>query len=254
MAIAKWIDRKGKERTIQFNHNGDNSWDNIAWEMANAYDRKVMAHRKGDPALYAFFKELSANARINYPLETRTNDIEDAFKTCELRNKSEKPFKLPNGKYYLRSSRVGYSFTDRIILDIDCTDITIVKETAKLYGGLFNSEYTIIKTGHGYWIRYHKIYSDIKQWRYDLCRILYPGIDYKDVDEYITLLKEAESKASKDSPIGFVSCGVSLRASMLVCPVSDVDIIHVYLTLKHDKLTIRASKKYPDEIIQEVKS
>lgn len=248
MSTATWIDRRGTKRVIPFVYNGINTESNIAWLISDAYDNTHHCIRHGDPALYALFLELVKTPRINYPLVTdNANNLYDAQKASVMRNSTEKYHKKDDGTYEKRVSRVGYSFNDRLFIDCDNKDIVVARAVSDYYGKLMNCKFTIIKTGHGHWLRSDKVYTNIRLWRHDIARILKPDIKFDEVDNYITEIR----KLVKNNGV-FIPCGNVLRASKLVTACNDVDVVHAYISLDKDMMTIRASKKFKNEVIEEV--
>lgn len=146
--------------------------------------------------------------------------------------------------------RVAIKVKNRIIFDIDDLDEQNIREILKYYQGLFFYGFRVIKTLSGYHLISKVKYTDNLEWQYDVCRVLYPLLERKDIQNYIEKVqkfyKDERKKQQIDGldrkefieylPQKFIESG-------LFCGIGNFDMLFAINVIMKDYYCLRISKK-----------
>ncbi len=151
--------------------------------------------------------------------------------------------------------RVAIQIRDRIIFDIDChgftkhdmLDIVNLKRIYNYYSKLFSIDFKIIKTHSGYHLISKFAYKpESVELQYDLCRVLNPLLEPKDLQKYIEAVQKyyLEYKDVPDFLDGFPE---KFRASGLFCGIGNFDLLFAINVILKGYYCLRISKKSKDD-------
>ena len=145
--------------------------------------------------------------------------------------------------------RVGTTFNNILAIDIDNHDLENLKTVKDFYERLLNLKFKVIKTSKGCWLFGNRKYKDVKDFVYAHCKVLNPALDKKDTDNYIKALMALD----KDNGKEFIPATPEvIKNSGLYSGVGNFDVAFTFLSIKRERSTIRESKKYKDDKIEEV--
>lgn len=162
-----------------------------------------------------------------------------------------------NGRKYKRYTKTAWrtsmNFKNRISFDIDTHDEGNLRIITEYYGKLFSTQFNVIKTMHGYHLISKKVYNSDFDWKYNVCRVLYPLLkvgDYRkykyELDKFYKLRKEERDRKqlsrkelqslTNDFEKRFIESG-------LYCGVGDFEILYAVNVLQRGFYSLRISKK-----------
>lgn len=157
-------------------------------------------------------------------------------------------------KHFVKTSwRTSMNFKDRITFDIDSHDQVNLSRVINFYSNLFDTMFNVIKSKHGYHLISVKKYSNVVEWQYNLCRVLFPILEKEQLQKYITELetfyaerkeerdqKELSRKELQDLTKDFER---KFRVSGLYCGCGNFEILYAINVLMRGFYSLRISKK-----------
>lgn len=155
---------------------------------------------------------------------------------------------------------VGRRIRDRIAIEIDSHDEKNLRKVVGFYTRLFENEFVIGKTLHGYHLLQKKPQKDIELAR---AKVLCPGLTVEGlfayrstVADFFDELKENRkqkeytlselSEQSKKIPQLAVEYGIAY-------PIGEIDILHALVGVFRERYVLRISKKTPGDKMEVVK-
>jgi len=191
----------------------------------------------------------------------QTKDKSRAFALMEELEKSEKitfdKVIEKDGKRYRRfvktSWRTSMNFQNRISFDIDDHDEQNLDTVLRFYQELFKTKFSVIFTKHGYHLISEKKYFDKSEWRYNLCRVLNPVLEFEDYKKYLHELdvfyelrkKERDTKELSRKELQNLTKDFErkFKESGLYCGCGDFEILYAVNVLMRGFYSLRISKK-----------
>ncbi len=191
----------------------------------------------------------------------QTKDKARAFSLMEELEQKEKIIfdKIieKDGKKYKRFVKTSWctsmNFKNRITFDIDSHDLYNLNYILSYYSDVFDTEFNVIKSKHGYHLISKKKYSDAVEWQYNLCRVLFPILNKEDLQKYIIALeifyakrkeerdqKELSRKELQELTKDFER---KFKESGLYCGCGDFEILYAVNVLMRGFYSLRISKK-----------
>lgn len=219
--------------------------------MANAISEamvKANSTKKSRLSLcryYNLLMKLLPNSNIFSSTGLTDDKTKSSFAYAKLLNDKEKPV-IRNNLVIKKVWRVGYSQSNRLVIDIDTHDNSNLDIVRLFYQNLFGYKFITIKTTNGYWLISEKTYMDKNEWLYDNCRLLCPGLlkcHYYRYKEKLLSLDTKEHKSVSDNIIN----------SGLYNGVGSFDVMFVFINLKRQICTLRVSKKKENETMEIIK-
>ena len=191
----------------------------------------------------------------------QTKDKARAFSLMEELEKNEKivfdKIVEKDGKKYKRfvktSWRTSMNFKNRIVFDIDSHDKYNLNEIIYYYENLFKTKFTVIVTKHGYHLISKKEYLSDFDWKYNLCRVLFPVLkvgDYQkykyEIDKFYRKRKEERDQkelSRKELQELTKNFEEKFKQSGLYCGCGNFEILFAVNVLMRGFYSLRISKK-----------
>lgn len=146
--------------------------------------------------------------------------------------------------------RVGTTFNNILVIDIDNHDEQNLKRVKEFYERILNIKFKIIKTRGGYWLFGNKNYINIDDWKFAHCQVLYPCLTREQYKGFVKGLLALD----KDNGKEFVpATAEDIKKSKFYSGYGNFDVAFTFLSIKRERSTIRESKKFKEDRIEEVK-
>jgi hypothetical protein len=194
------------------------------------------------------------NIGIEYKLPDSIKAKESFFQLAHEKSLKElnDPVIINNNKgekrYLVSFFRVGMSFNDRIAIDIDNNDINIAKQITIKCKAIYNYDFALLKSLHGYQIVGQYQYKSIDSWLFDMCRLLNTELTHENMSKFIDTLEQIdESTKNSDKTLS-----EALNQLDIFKPIGAIDIAFVLISIKHKSITLRMSRKTKDDTLIEV--
>lgn len=173
-----------------------------------------------------------------------------------------KAFSFMNEKNKVRQKnvwRVAAKIKNRVIFDIDNLDEANMNDILNYYRNMFFYDFRVIKTFSGYHLISKVKYTDNLEWQYDICRVLYPLLERKDLQSYIEKVQrfyrnerkkqQVEGKNRTEFidylPQKFIECG-------LFCGIGNFDMLFAINVVMKGYYCLRISKKSINDKPEEI--
>lgn len=191
----------------------------------------------------------------------QTKDKARAFSLMQELEKKEKivfdqVIEKDGNKYrrFVKTSwRTSMNFKNKITFDIDSPDERNLKKVLDYYSKLFKTKFMVIKSKHGYHLISEKKYSNDSEWKYDLCRVLFPILEEKDYQKYRYELdmfykkrkEERDKKELTRNELQELTKDFEdvFKKSGLYCGCGDFEILYAVNVLMRGFYSLRISKK-----------
>ena len=227
-----------KPYEYEFQKPKDDTIEALAFAISNA--KHLKEHKTkftGVPDSYELILGMLKGKNIQFSgISTGKTDY---FAIASERNNLEHPEKKKD-KIVKTKWRVGVTFSNRLVIDIDGHDEKNLKLVSGYYSNIFNDTYTVFKTLHGYWIIFSKRYEDKKFWIYDNCRLLVPELSVDDYPYYLKKLLSLEGDKLNWKPVSSIEFAENNK---LFQGIGSFDIAFTRLSIKRERHTLRLSKK-----------
>lgn len=191
-------------------------------------------------------KLLDNHTNIHYASEDKPSDLKSAYREVAIKNNGEKPVFLSNGKVNIQEWRVGYTFNNHIVLDIDNMDKTNMEDIKQYYENVLSCSFEKVITGGGYWLISKKSY-EVGEWMYNMCRIFNPELKPNELKEYrnglLSLDMDSCGKFRASTP-------GDIKNSKYYHGHGDFCVSFVFMCIKRVKACLRITKKTKDEVIE----
>lgn len=162
-----------------------------------------------------------------------------------------------DGKRYRRyiktSWRTSENFSDRIAFDIDNHDEMNLKLIYLFYSRLFQKDFNVIRTKHGYHLIGKEKYNSHDEWRYNACRVLCPDLEKVHFQKYIydidafydSRKKERDQKELTRKELQELTKDFEhkFRISSLYSGVGEFEVLFAINAIKRGFYSLRISKK-----------
>lgn len=153
------------------------------------------------------------------------------------------------GKLVSRTTyRIGNTFSNRLVIDIDSKDPKNIKDVKEFYEKLLGEKFRIFHTtaGKGVWLFGSQELKTVEDFVYAHCCVLQPRLERKDMKDYVNALmaldKNKKDEFSRATP-------EIIKASGLYSGHGNFDVAFTFLSIKRKRSTIRRSaKRLGDEI------
>ncbi len=201
---------------------------------------------------------------IDFVKEFHRFQTKDKGRAFSLMQKMEEKEKIvfdkvieKDGKKYRRfvktSWRTSMNFKNKITFDIDSHDETNLKIVLNYYTGLFKTKFIVVKSKHGYHLISEKKYDNDSEWKYNLCRVLFPILEEKEyqkyryeLDKFYKKRKEERDKKEhtrKELQELTKDYEEKFKKSGLYCGCGDFEILYAVNVLMRGFYSLRISKK-----------
>lgn len=245
-AIITFKNRGNKKYKYEFETPKELTKSNLAIAIAIAKGKKEKVPKyTGLPKDYPLIMELLNNQRIVY---TGKDEGIDYFKDASIRNYEERNNHVWNPvtkKFEVLVWRVGRTFSNRLVIDVDGKNVDNLKDVKEFYENLLNLKFRALETNKGFWLLSEKKYDSIEEWKFDHCRVLLPGLTKAGMNRFIQRLHNLDldefgqfRKATEQDIRAICNCH------------GDFDIYFNLLSIKREQSTLRVSKKRKDDKIQ----
>jgi len=188
-------------------------------------------------------KLLDNHTNIHYDTGSKPDGLKEVYREMDIKNKAEKPHIRPDGKVDIQEWRVGKTFSNKVVIDIDNLDKNNLNDVKTFYEDILNIKFTTIQTGGGYWLISDKTYEDIGEWVFNMCKILQPALNPSELKVYRDglLALDTENK---------LATAEDIKHSVYYYGHGDFCVSFVFMSIKRVKACLRISKKNKDEVIK----
>lgn len=239
-AIITFKNKGNKKYKYEFVQPKELTKSNLAIAIAIAKGKKEKVSKyTGLPKDYPLIMELLNNQRIVYT-GAQEEGI-DYFKDASIRNYEERDNHIWNPitqKWEVLVWRVGRTFSNRLVIDVDGADLGNLKDVKEFYENLLNLKFRALKTNKGFWLISERKYDTLLEWKFDHCRILLPGLTKSGMNRFIQRLADLD----KDEFGNFRKATESEIRAVCNCH-GKFDIYFNLLSIKREQSTLRVSKK-----------
>lgn len=157
-----------------------------------------------------------------------------------------------HGKIVERISyRVGDTFNNQLVIDIDSKDVHNIKDVKEFYEKLLGEKFRVFHTtmGKGVWLFGSKRLDTLESFVYAHCKVLCPSLKQDDMEDYVNALM-ALDKNKKDE---FARATPEvIKKSGLYSGHGNFDIAFNFLSIKRERSTIRRSAKLAGDAVEEL--
>ena len=227
----------------EFQKPNDDTIESLAFAIANA---KHLAEHKtkftGTPDSYELILGMLKGTNIQFSGTSAGKT--DYFDIATQRNRLEH-LKKKGDKIVKTKWRVGVTFSNRLVIDIDNHDETNRKRIIWFYSRLFEKLFYEVKTNHGYWLILRKKYDSLDDWKYDNARLLAPVLQRCDMERYLKDISQLDYPGKKFVPMS----SLNFSKTEYFQGIGTFDIAFTRLSLKRERTTLRISKKTKDDNI-----
>ena len=246
-ARISFLQKNGTMRPYEyeFQKPKDDTIEALAFAISNA--KHLKEHKTkftGVPDSYELILGMLKGKNIQFS-GTSIGKI-DYFQIASERDRLEHPEKKGD-KIVKTHWRVGITFSNRLVIDIDGHDEKNLKLVSIFYSTLFHDTCTIFKTLHGYWIIFSKKYENKEDWIFDNCRVLYPELSVSDFSAYLFRLLSLEGDKLNWKPVLSIDFAAK---PLLFQGIGNFDIAFTRLSIKRERHTLRLSKKEKDDSLK----
>jgi hypothetical protein len=238
------INFSGKKYYYQFKAPKERTMHNIALAIAISKGKaEKVTKYTGMPKDYPLVIELLSRQRIVYTgKDQELNYFEDA---TQRTNEEKHFFNEQTQKYEVNVWRVGKTFNNTLVIDVDDKSIENLNFVRGCYGVVLNCKFTTIRTNGGYWLISDKKYDSVDNWKFDHCRVLQPLLHRIEMMGFIQTLNNLD----RDCNGKFIKASEEKIKS--VCNIrGNIDIMFTMLSIKRERSTLRISKKTKDDKIE----
>jgi len=188
-------------------------------------------------------KLLDNHTNIHYDTGSKPDGLKAAYREMDIKNKAEKPHVRPDGKVDIQEWRVGKTFSNKVVIDIDNLDRTNLDEVKSFYEELLKIKFTTIQTGGGYWLISDKVYEDVGEWMFNMCKIMQPALKPAELKTYRDCLLSLDTAST-------LATAEDIKKSVYYHGHGDFCVSFVFMSIKRVKACLRISKKNKDEVIK----
>jgi len=241
----------GKKYTYEFKTPSANTDSAIAMSISQSMWEKEHKQKltkfSGAPQHYNLLMELLRRKRNVYT--SNTGKIDYFAEASQRTNEEVHTFDEGTNAWKVLVWRVGKTFSNRLVIDMDSHDRLNLVRVVNAYEGILGVQFRIIKTHAGYWLISKQECANKQEFVFQNCKVLCPEITPERVDGFLNLLFAIDY----DSIGNFVKASEGMiRDVPGVKPIGVFDIRFNFLSIKREQSTLRISKKRPDEKIEEV--
>lgn len=233
-----------KPYEYEFQKPHDDSIESLAFAIANA--KHLSEHKTkftGVPDSYELILGMLKGTNIQF--SGTSAGKADYFDIASQRNDLER-LKQKGDKIIKTKWRVGVTFSNRLVIDIDNHDEMNCKRIIWFYSRLLEESFYKVKTNHGYWLILRKKYESIEDWKYDNCMILMPSLQRCDMGRYLQDIGQLDYTNKIFKPVS----SLAFSRTSYFQGVGNFDIAFTRLSLKRERSTLRISKKSKDDNIE----
>lgn len=241
----------GKKYTYEFKKPDVNTDSAISMAIAQSMWEKEH-HRNltkfsGAPQHYNLLMEIMSHRRNVYTSEKGSIDY---FQEASRRtNEGTHVFDESTQKWKVLVWRVGRTFSNRLVIDIDDKSVENLRFVCRCYEIILQTKFKAIETNGGYWLIAENKCDTKKDFVYQHCKVLNPSITRNEVCSFVEQLYEIDY----DIDGNFVKASSERIFSIPgVNPRGNIDIRFNFLSIKREQSTLRISQKQKDEKIVEV--
>lgn len=155
------------------------------------------------------------------------------------------------------------NFKNRITFDIDSHDTDNLNKIVIYYSRLFDIAFNVIQSKHGYHLISKNEYNSEAEWKYNLCRVLYPFLQVEEYKEYKYELEQfykarKEERDQKDLSRKELQeltkdFEEKFKASGLYCGCGNFEILYAVNVLMRGFYSLRISKKGKNDMPELIK-
>ena len=150
--------------------------------------------------------------------------------------------------------RVAVKIKNRVIFDLDNFDVNNASRVIDYYRNVFFYDFKVIKTFSGYHLISKVTYTDSLEWQYDICRVLYPLLERKDLQNYIEKVQKFYKNERKKQQINGLDRTEFIEylpqkfiESGLFCGIGTFDVLFAINVVMKGYYCLRISKKGIDD-------
>ena len=249
MAIAKiWF--SGKLYEYEFKKPESNTDSAIALAISQAMwekeHKRKLTKFSGAPQHYNLLMEIMSRKRI---VHTSEKGKIDYFAEASRRTNEEKHiFDETTQTWKVLVWRVGKTFSNRVVIEIDDSSLENVRYVSKCYEIILQTKFEAIRTNKGFWLISQKFVTK-EEFVFQHAKILNPSLQRNELKSFLKTLDDADY----DKQGNFVKCSpAGILAIPGVNPRGNIDILFTLLSIKREQSTLRISKKHKNDKIEKV--